>query len=155
MARADLEYADLGVAGRAEPVLIGFHAQQAVEKLLKALLTAQGVNPGESHDVGRLVERLRLLDRPLADSLGPVGQLTPYAVFHRYPPRVPGEQRRIGRSQVVAHLEMARSACEVLRSSVEQRLAALQEQAAEWAESEQQTAAQPPSPEGSTEVPPN
>lgn len=134
-------------------MLIGFHAQQAVEKLLKALLTAHGVDPGDSHDIGRLVERLRLLDRMLADSLGPVGQLTPYAVFHRYPPRVPGEPRRIGRSQVIPHLKVAHRACEVLRRAVEQRLAALQAQAAKQADSEQQTAAQPPSPEGDAEVP--
>jgi HEPN domain-containing protein len=51
---------------------IGFHAQQAIEKLLKALLTAYGVEPEDQHSLGRLVEQVRRLDRDTADRAGDV-----------------------------------------------------------------------------------
>jgi hypothetical protein len=38
--------------------LIGFHAQQGLEKLLKAALAHAGVAPPHIHDLGELVARL-------------------------------------------------------------------------------------------------
>lgn len=63
---------------------IGFHAQQAVEKLLKAVLTSRSVRYGRTHDLGQLLD---LIDQqgitapPQADKLP---RLTPYAAEFRY-----------------------------------------------------------------------
>jgi HEPN domain-containing protein len=43
----------------------GFHAQQAVEKLLKALIGGHEVRYEYTHDLWALIERLTLLDEDL------------------------------------------------------------------------------------------
>src|SRR5919109_1265731 len=74
------------------------------------------------HEIGRLVEQVRRLDRKTADALGQVSQLTPYAVDLRYPPRNPLAARRVDRSSVLAALAVARAACEVLHAAVAARV---------------------------------
>ncbi|HEX6040081.1 HEPN domain-containing protein [Longimicrobium sp.] len=103
---------------------IGFHAQQAIEKLLKALLTAFGVQPEDQHSLGRLIEQVGRLDRQTADRVGDVSSLTRYAVYHRYPPRVPGGAQPLTRRDVLQDLARARSAVPVLLTAIEARLAA-------------------------------
>jgi len=66
---------------------IGFHAQQAVEKLLKAFLAAHDVVPEDHHNIARLIAQVRLPDRATADAVSSAASLTPYAVHYRYPPR--------------------------------------------------------------------
>ena len=39
-----------------------FHAQQAVEKLLKAYLTAKGERTGKTHDIATLLEKCISID---------------------------------------------------------------------------------------------
>ena len=65
--------------------LIGFHAQQAVEKFLKAVLVLNEVNPGRTHNLDELLVLLGdigLAPPPFADRLG---RLTVFAVRQRYP----------------------------------------------------------------------
>jgi HEPN domain-containing protein len=117
-ARDDLAWAEMGAAtaelrGIAQ---IGFHAQQAIEKLLKALLTAYGVEPEDQHSLARLIEQVRRLDLTTADAIGGVAELTRYAVYLRYPPRVPGRGYKLDRMDVLRDLEtganrISRSAC--------------------------------------------
>lgn len=102
---------------------IGFHAQQAIEKLLKALLTTYGVEPEDQHSLSRLVEQVRRLDRETADRAGDVARLTQYAVYYRYPPRVSGRSHALSRSDVLADLQRARNAFPVILSAIEARLA--------------------------------
>ena len=75
------------LAGDAQPYseAIAFHAQQAVEKYLKAYLTWQQVEFPKTHDIQRLLELLATCDQALADSLTEAAALTPYAVEYRYP----------------------------------------------------------------------
>ena len=64
--------------------MVCFHAQQAVEKLLKALLVFCGVPFARTHDVIQLVQ---MLPRDLAPAI-PLADLAPlnrYAVEARYP----------------------------------------------------------------------
>ncbi len=89
---------------------IGFHAQQAVEKLLKAVLASFDVIPEEHHDLARLLAQVRLLDRKTADALPAIAKLTPYAAQYRYPPR-PGRVHELKKNDVLGDLETARSAC--------------------------------------------
>jgi HEPN domain-containing protein len=64
--------------------LIGFHAQQALEKLLKAALAHAGVAPPRIHDLGELVARLADVDLPPPTSASEARSLVPWAVEFRY-----------------------------------------------------------------------
>jgi len=61
-----------------------FHAQQAVEKTLKALLSRQGILFTKAHDISVLVDLLPKDKRPTL-SLDEQSRLTRYAVESRYP----------------------------------------------------------------------
>jgi len=82
--------------------IIGFHAQQAVEKSLKAILTSANVTPPRTHDLVFLHQSCARqagidLDRILLCS-----RLTPYAVEHRYP-----VQSRVDEDQILSDLAQA------------------------------------------------
>ncbi len=61
-----------------------FHAQQAVEKYLKAYLASQGTPFPKTHEIEELVARMPVDTRP-ALSLEEQALLTEYAVGTRYP----------------------------------------------------------------------
>jgi HEPN domain-containing protein len=64
---------------------LGFHAQQAVEKSLKAVLASRGAEFPFTHDLEGLIERCRDTGAIVPDDLvASAGLLTPYAVRHRY-----------------------------------------------------------------------
>lgn len=63
---------------------IGLHAQQAVEKALKAVLAVRGVRYPFTHDIDRLVELVEAEGLELSAGLQEAGQLTPWALAHRY-----------------------------------------------------------------------
>ena len=65
--------------------IIGFHAQQAVEKLLKALLLAHDVAFPKTHDLALLLDLVARVEPLLAESLLDAEHLTPYSVTARYP----------------------------------------------------------------------
>jgi HEPN domain-containing protein len=68
---------------------VGFHAQQAAEKYLKAFLVGHQVEFPKTHDIEDLLQRVSRVARPLADALAAVAALTPYAADVRYPGEVP------------------------------------------------------------------
>jgi HEPN domain-containing protein len=64
--------------------ICGFHAQQAVEKALKAVLAHSGVVHRRTHDIAELLDLVSdsgLAAPPSADRLD---ELNPYAVEYRY-----------------------------------------------------------------------
>lgn len=69
---------------RVSDATIGFHFQQAAEKLLKALLCEVGVNFRRTHDLKELCDLLAEAGSPLPADLLQVESLTPYAVTFRY-----------------------------------------------------------------------
>lgn len=82
----DRRMAELGLA-QTPPLTdaAAFHAQQAVEKLLKAYLVWQCHEFEKIHDLGMLAEQCAQYD-PRFDALRKrVDPLTPYAVRFRYP----------------------------------------------------------------------
>jgi HEPN domain-containing protein len=85
-AEADLRYARLG---RREPgillSLVAFHAQQAIEKALKALLVADHVDFPRTHDLEELLTIIQRAGRRWPPVLDNVKELTPMAVQTRYP----------------------------------------------------------------------
>jgi HEPN domain-containing protein len=64
---------------------VAFHAQQAAEKSLKALLVVRQVEFPKTHDIERLLELIALGDEPLAEALAAAAELTPFGVEYRYP----------------------------------------------------------------------
>jgi HEPN domain-containing protein len=64
--------------------LIGFHAQQAVEKAMKAVLVAADIEFPFSHDLGLLRDLCKQAGTPLPDEIGDISELTPYAAWLRY-----------------------------------------------------------------------
>jgi len=64
--------------------VIGFHTQQAVEKMLKAVLAARGVHYRRTHDLVELLDLLRVHGISYPAELEDVRRLTPFAVAYRY-----------------------------------------------------------------------
>lgn len=64
--------------------IIGFHAQQAVEKSLKAVMAWHEVEFPFSHDLGRLMRECESAGLALPASLAGADRLTPYAARLRY-----------------------------------------------------------------------
>ena len=85
-ARNDILDADNNLSAKQVPCdTVCFHCQQAVEKLLKAMLSAKGVPPPRTHDLLALLE-LVLPFVPQMDNLRDcLVILIPYSVATRYP----------------------------------------------------------------------
>lgn len=64
--------------------VVCFHAQQGVEKLLKALLTLLDIDFPKSHDLGELLKLLPQ-DKNIPLTVHEAEKLTDYAVSSRYP----------------------------------------------------------------------
>lgn len=64
--------------------IFGFHAQQAVEKLLKALLSVHAVRFQQTHDLHELLTLLEIAGENFPTDLLRVDELTPFAVQWRY-----------------------------------------------------------------------
>lgn len=65
--------------------IIGFHAQQAIEKWLKALMAHRGMDEVRIHDIGRLLQLLQKNDgAELPANAEQLDELTIYAVPMRY-----------------------------------------------------------------------
>jgi HEPN domain-containing protein len=73
----------LPVAGVADSIL-GFHAQQAVEKSLKAALASQGIEFPYTHDLDGLLELCAKNGLDVPRELDGVDRLAPYGVHLRY-----------------------------------------------------------------------
>jgi len=84
-ARSDLTLARIGSQPGILPEQICFHAQQAVEKALKAVLLQASIDFPFTHDVGQLLNTLETGGIVIPDELKEIDLLTPYAVESRYP----------------------------------------------------------------------
>jgi HEPN domain-containing protein len=84
-ARADLSAARLlATHDDQDDGIIGFHAQQACEKSLKAVLAVSGVDIPLSHNLPYLIELVEPAVRGVPDPVAGVGWLNPWAVTMRY-----------------------------------------------------------------------
>ena len=84
--------------------LIGFHAQQGLEKLLKAALAHAGVAPPHIHDLGELVARLADVGLSAPVSASEARALVPWAVEFRYDDVLDERLDRAAARQAVADL---------------------------------------------------
>ena len=93
---------------------VGFHAQQAVEKLLKAFLTRHQVEFAKSHDIGLLLDLVGKVDASLSKSLDDVRNLSPFAVESRYP----GDSFPLGQKDIQNLLVLAEKCREHILESL-------------------------------------
>ena len=64
--------------------IVGFHAQQATEKALKAVLSRHGVEFRRTHDLALLLDLLQDRQLPPPPGADWLDELNPYAVEARY-----------------------------------------------------------------------
>lgn len=95
---------------------VGFHAQQAVEKLLKAMLFLAGVAPPRTHNLTQLADLIAASGMDLPPECEVLRWLTPYAVLYRYEGDADEDEERLARQEVRVSLRR-------LRAWVEERLA--------------------------------
>jgi HEPN domain-containing protein len=88
---------------RIAPEILAFHAQQAVEKGLKALLIQRQIEFPRTHDVRLLVRLCQTSGYPSVDILVETGSLSRYAVTTRYP----GEAEPVSRAEAREAAEIA------------------------------------------------
>ncbi|MGH2879637.1 MAG: HEPN domain-containing protein [Solirubrobacteraceae bacterium] len=97
--------------------IVGFHAQQAIEKYAKAVLTAHGVEYAKRHDLDYLIDLVQKQDIAAPEQLSASETLSAWAVESRYDEAMPA----LDRSATLAFLSPLRT----------------------WAEQEIQTCADP------------
>jgi HEPN domain-containing protein len=83
-AESDLQVAVTGKSPKVLYETLCFHAQQAVEKALKAVLIANKIPSTKTHNIGTLIGMLPA-HVELSEELKEAAELTTYAVMARYP----------------------------------------------------------------------
>jgi HEPN domain-containing protein len=114
-AEEDLEAAE-SLLSQEQPLLFpsSFHAQQAAEKYLKALLTWHQIEFPKTHAIERLLDLVKDAEPETASSLRDAVALTPYGVDIRYP----GDQPEPNLEEAREAVELAR----IVRDTVMDRL---------------------------------
>lgn len=85
LARADRDAFDWLAQGVGlRPATVFFSAQQAVEKALKAVMTARNMVPPRTHDLLALAAELNAAGIPTPSTPDEMAILNPYAVTFRY-----------------------------------------------------------------------
>ena len=91
-ARSDLALAEISPPPGVFFEALCFHAQQAAEKAIKAVLIREGMRVPKIHGIAEL---LGLVQTTVPAPIREAGSLTLYAALTRYP----GDQARIGREE--------------------------------------------------------
>ncbi len=80
--------------------IIGFHAQQAAEKLLKAILVAGWTTYPQSHRIAELIDLIKAQGVKLPEKFEELRYLTPFAVEFRYDVLPEEPEMELDREQV-------------------------------------------------------
>jgi len=83
-AREDAQMVQALLDGGSAPWGPAFHAQQAVEKAIKAVLSWHSIAYPRTHNLGALVELLRAHSLPVPPDADDLSQLTPFGTMLRY-----------------------------------------------------------------------
>ncbi len=87
-ARADLTVAQMVENEAIDPEIIAFHAQQSVEKSLKALLVLRQIDFPRTHVIGMLLTLCSESGYVIDENLSEASVLSRYAVAGRYPGQI-------------------------------------------------------------------
>jgi len=101
-ARSDLAVARQSLGPEVLKETLCFHAQQAAEKAIKAVLVHCGIAFPKLHSIERLVDLLPT-DVPRTHDLAAAHELTPFAIVVRYP----GGRERITEEQYCEAVRLA------------------------------------------------
>jgi HEPN domain-containing protein len=93
----------------APEAVVGFHAQQAAEKLLKAALFLAGVAPPRTHNLAELADLAASSGLNLPPGCEALRWLTPYAVLYRYEGDADEDEERLARQEVRENLSRLRA----------------------------------------------
>lgn len=102
-------------SGRAPAETVCFHAQQHVEKLLKAVLTCHAIETPKTHDQRRLIQLAESSVPELAELADASDSLTVHGVQTRYP----GDELPAGPGEVAMAVDLARQFGALLIPKVE------------------------------------
>jgi HEPN domain-containing protein len=83
---------------------VGFHAQQAAEKALKALLASHQVEFGRTHEPQDLLDLAEPMVPGIRDRLGEAQWLAPFAVRGRYPGGPLVDREQADRALTLGHM---------------------------------------------------
>jgi HEPN domain-containing protein len=103
----------------APDAMLGFHAQQAAEKLLKAALFLAGVAPPRTHNLAALTDLATSSGVNLPTECEALRWLTPYAVLYRYEGDADEDEERLARQEVRENLRRLRAWVEGKLASAE------------------------------------
>ncbi len=102
-ARSDLAVARMADVEQISPEILAFHAQQAAEKALKALLVQRQVEFPRQHVIGPLLNLCREAGYEGIEALEEAVSLTRFAVVTRYP----GEEEPVSRQEALQAFGLA------------------------------------------------
>ena len=117
-----LEFADedlklarhgLTLTGEVPYRLIAYHAQQCVEKILKAFLVFHGIDFPYTHNISRLME-LCADHGDWMNEVQEADELTPFAITTRYP----GEDEKVSREEALRAIEIAAKVRDIVRRNL-------------------------------------
>jgi len=95
-----------------------FHAQQAAEKALKALLTRHQIEFVKTHSIGELLQLAEPVAPGISARLDAARDLTRHAVADRYP----GEEAPVTQASARQHVDLARTVLESVKSELQSYL---------------------------------
>ncbi len=114
-AESDFNTAEhLSKSGESYVYAAAFHAQQAAEKYLKALLVWHQIEFKKIHDIAALLRLASKANPDIADLLKDAENLTPYGVKYRYP----GDYPHV----TVDHVQEALRIASQVRTEIRDRL---------------------------------
>lgn len=92
----------------APEAMVGFHAQQAAEKLLKAALFLVGAAPPRTHNLAALADLAADHGLELPPGCDALRWLTPYAVLLRYEGEADEDEQKLARPEARENLRRLR-----------------------------------------------
>lgn len=93
---------------KAPEAIVGFHAQQAAEKLLKAALFLTEVAPPRTHNLTQLLDLAGASGLRLPPGSEMLRWLTPYTVLYRYEGEAEADEEQLARREVRENLRELR-----------------------------------------------
>jgi HEPN domain-containing protein len=118
-AKADSDWTAVEIllsSDRCPAQIVCFHCQQYVEKLLKALLTAHGVEAPKTHDLRRLIQ----LAEPFAAALAGLSDRADLLTSHGVQARYPDDWREVPEKEMNDMVELAKEFRAVILPSLEE-----------------------------------